>query len=286
MTNLTCRAGCRTDRLTFPPVFRARHNDGRKRQVPASGGNRAQVAVTHDRGYRDGRRRRSAGRHPGHRQATAASAKPRRGYGGWPTAHGRASSRPTGPVHSSTLTSTSSSLQPGNGGNGSWTAMSDPSMPCGPGRPADPSDNGLLSGTSGHDAWRGPGNGRPAVCDSGTLSGTSAEEERRRRCGHRASQTPSTVQRRRSNCRPAPDNPRRTAALRQIKHVPLQAAGHLDDHSWLFLALEPARGRAEARASIRRSAWFELLGACLFVTVRHSGKMSEAAGRPTKTMGQ
>jgi hypothetical protein len=34
MTNLTCRAGCRIDRLTFPPVFRARHNDGRKRNFP------------------------------------------------------------------------------------------------------------------------------------------------------------------------------------------------------------------------------------------------------------
>jgi hypothetical protein len=31
-------------------------------------------------------------------------------------------------------------------------------------------------------------------CDSGTLSGTSAEEERRRRCGHGQSQTLSTVQ--------------------------------------------------------------------------------------------
>ncbi len=34
MTNLTCRAGCRTDRLTFPPVFRARHNDGRNAKFP------------------------------------------------------------------------------------------------------------------------------------------------------------------------------------------------------------------------------------------------------------
>jgi hypothetical protein len=34
MTNLTCRAGCRIERLTFPPVFRARDNDGRKRQFP------------------------------------------------------------------------------------------------------------------------------------------------------------------------------------------------------------------------------------------------------------
>jgi hypothetical protein len=56
------------------------------------------------------------------------------------------------------------------------------------------SDNGLLSGTSGYDAWRRPGNGRAGVRDSGTLSGTSAEEERRQGCGHRASQTPSTVQ--------------------------------------------------------------------------------------------
>jgi hypothetical protein len=34
MTNLTCRAGCRTDWLTFPPVFRARHNDGRNAKFP------------------------------------------------------------------------------------------------------------------------------------------------------------------------------------------------------------------------------------------------------------
>jgi hypothetical protein len=39
-----------------------------------------------------------------------------------------------------------------------------------------------------------PGNGRAAVCDSGTLSGTSGREEWRRKCGHRASQMPSTVQ--------------------------------------------------------------------------------------------
>jgi len=33
--------------------------------------------------------------------------------------------------------------------------------------------------------------------------------------------------RRRSDRDPAPDNPRRTAALRQSEHVPLPAAGHL-----------------------------------------------------------
>jgi hypothetical protein len=47
-------------------------------------------------------------------------------------------------------------------------------------------DNGLLSGTSGRPAWRGSENGREAVCDSGTLSGTSAEEEMRRRVRVRA----------------------------------------------------------------------------------------------------
>jgi hypothetical protein len=61
-------------------------------------------------------------------------------------------------------------------------------------RPSKRSDNGRLSSTSGCDTWRGPGNGRAAVCDSGTLSGTSVEKERRRRRGRRAIQTPSTVQ--------------------------------------------------------------------------------------------
>jgi hypothetical protein len=41
-----------------------------------------------------------------------------------------------------------------------------------------PHDNSLLSGTSGYEAWRGPGNGRVAECDSGTLSGTTVDEER------------------------------------------------------------------------------------------------------------
>jgi hypothetical protein len=62
-----------------------------------------------------------------------------------------------------------------------------------PGRPTRPPDNGRLSGTSGHDAWRGHGKRRAAVCDSDTLSGTSVEEERRR-SGVRVSQTPSTAQ--------------------------------------------------------------------------------------------
>ena len=39
------------------------------------------------------------------------------------------------------------------------------------------SDNGRLSGTSGRDAWRGPGRAVQPVRDSGTLSGTSVEEE-------------------------------------------------------------------------------------------------------------
>ena len=59
-------------------------------------------------------------------------------------------------------------------------------------RPVNRPDNGRLSGTSGHDAWRGPGNGRAAVYDSDTLSGTSVEEERPRR--YCASQTPSMIQ--------------------------------------------------------------------------------------------
>ena len=133
-----------------PAVFRARHNDGRKRQFPASGGNRAQVVVTRDRGYRDGRRRRSAGRHPGHRQRRRRRRRRSHGAGmaagrrrtvvppcGLPDRYTAASSRQHHHCRSR-----------GNGGNGSWTAMSDPSMPFGHGRPADPSDNGLLSGTS------------------------------------------------------------------------------------------------------------------------------------------
>jgi hypothetical protein len=56
-------------------------------------------------------------------------------------------------------------------------------------------DNGLLPGTSDNDSWREPGNERAAVCDSGTLSGTSiklsVEEERRRRC--RAPRKPDAI---------------------------------------------------------------------------------------------
>src|SRR5262249_49883665 len=83
--------------------------------------------------------------------------------------------------------------------------------------PVNRPDNGLLSGTSDNDAWRAPGNGRAAVCDSGALSGISAGEERK----------PDASPRRRSNGGQAPGNPNRTASLRQSEHVPPQAAGHL-----------------------------------------------------------
>jgi len=85
----------------------------------------------------------------------------------------------------------------------------------------------LAGGTSGHDVERGPGNGRAAMCDSGTLSGTWVDEERRRKV--RAPRKPDAIHSPKapSNCGPSSDNPRRTATLRQSKHVPLQAAGHL-----------------------------------------------------------
>ena len=75
-------------------------------------------------------------------------------------------------------------------------------------RSAKRPDNGLLSGTSDCDVWRGPGNGRAAVCDSDTLSGTSVEDERRRR--HCASQAPSMVH---GADLTVGQLPRRTAAL-------------------------------------------------------------------------
>src|SRR5215470_268205 len=108
--------------------------------------------------------------------------------------------------------------------------------------PAMRSDNGLLSGTSGRVTWQGPGNGSAAACDSDTLSGASAEEERLRRCGHRTRQTPSMVQGADLTAGPAPTIPDPDRLLH-----PGQSE-YSYSHSWLFCALEPAHGRAEALA--------------------------------------
>ena len=114
------------------------------------------------------------------------------------------------------------------------------------------SDNCLLSGTSGHDARRGPGNGRAAVCDSDMLSGKSVGGT----APVKAPRKPDAIH-----------GPRRRPNL-TVGHLPTIPDGLLHsgkvniypaggrppgEHSWLFCALEPAYGRAEVRASIRRS---------------------------------
>jgi hypothetical protein len=118
--------------------------------------------------------------------------------------------------------------------------------------PSRTSDNGLLSGTSGHDIRRGPGNGRPAVRDSDTLSGTSVEEEQRRQ-RKQARRYPWS--KRRSNWGPVHDNPDGLAHPRQrnTRHAAGRSPG---DHSWRFCALEAAPRGAEARGRIRRYGWY------------------------------
>src|SRR5205085_7579107 len=111
--------------------------------------------------------------------------------------------------------------------------------------------NSLLSNTEDNDAWRGYRSAHTAVFTSGTLSGTSAGKEGRRRRGseqtrrHPRSKT-------RSDCGASADYSGQTAALRRSKHGRCRGRP-TGDHSWLFWALEPVRGQAEARASIRRS---------------------------------
>ena len=78
------------------------------------------------------------------------------------------------------------------------------------------------------------------------------EEERRRRCGYRASQTPSTVQDADLTVGPALDIPDGLLQSGKVDIYPTVGRSP-GDHRWLFCALEPAHRCAEARASIRRS---------------------------------
>jgi len=72
------------------------------------------------------------------------------------------------------------------------------------------------------------------------------------RSGMSASQTP--VQSADPTVGPAPDNPGRGLLHSgKVKMCHCRRQAHLGDHSWLFWGLEPARGRAVARASIRQS---------------------------------